>query len=329
MKPMDVLRSWAVQDSPPGAAVAALLARGDVPEGWLDRAIYEDRTVVALYNPRSATAVIPADEVATYATALLPYDDAGLKPLFLRAAPEQDDGYDVPAQLGFDAISEALDGRELSRDDLHEELRQKLPGALLPWCEACGSHHAKRGMLIVAGLRGRLCISGRAGRQPVFARTDQLVGWDAPPREEAGAEFVRRYRKTYGDPDVAHFTEWAGLGRAHARELWALAGEAMGRRQTLKGVRLLASGDPVLLGRDREALLPDAAARKKVWASLGGMGIVLDDGEAVALWRPRKQGKRLDVTVEALAEVDREAVERAVERLAPHRGCETVRLRFA
>jgi len=103
----------------------------------------------------------------------------------------------------------------------------------------------------------------------------------------------------------------------------------MGRRQTLKGVRLLASGDPVLLGRDREALLPDAAARKKVWASLGGMGIVLDDGEAVALWRPRKQGKRLDVTVEALAEVDREAVEHAVERLAPHRGCETVRLRFA
>ena len=74
----------------------------------------------------------------------------------------------------------------------------------------------------------------------------------------------------------------------------------MGRRQTLTGLRLLASGDPVLLGRDREALLPDPAARKKVWASLGGMGIVLDDGEAVALWRPRKQGKRLDVTVEAL-----------------------------
>ena len=75
--------------------------------------------------------------------------------------------------------------------------------------------------------------------------------------------------------------------------------------------------------------MPEPAARKKVWASLGGMGIVLDDGEAVALWRPRKQGKRLDVTVEALAEVDREAVEHAVERLAPHRGCETVRLRFA
>jgi len=43
-----VLRSWAVQDSPPGAAVAALVVRGDVEVGWLDRAIYEERTVVAL-----------------------------------------------------------------------------------------------------------------------------------------------------------------------------------------------------------------------------------------------------------------------------------------
>jgi len=325
---MDVLRSWAVQDSPPGAATAALVARGDVEVGWLDRAIYEERTVVALYNARSATAVIPVEEVAAYGTAQVPVDDAGFKAVLGRSVPEQDEGYAEPVEQACGAISEALDGRERTRDDLHAQLRERLPGALLPWCESCGSHHARRGLLIMAGLRGRLCISGRAGRQPVFARTDQLVGWDAPPRAEAGAEFVRRYRKTYGDPDVAHFTEWAGLGRAHARELWALAGEAMGRRQTLKGVRLLASGDPVLLGRDREALLPDAAARKKVWASLGGMGIVLDDGEAVALWRPRKQGKRLDVTVEALAEVNREAVEHAVERLAPHRGCETVRLRF-
>ena len=95
-----------------------------------------------------------------------------------------------------------------------QQLREKLPGALLPWCESCGSHHARRGLLIMAGLRGRLCISDRAGRQPVFARTDQLVGWDAPPREEAGAEFVRRYRRTYGDPDVGHFTD---VGRARAR----------------------------------------------------------------------------------------------------------------
>jgi hypothetical protein len=321
---MDVLRSWAVQDSPPGAAITALVARGDVPEGWLDRAIYERRSVVALYNPRSATAIIPAEEVGAYGTALLPYDDDGLKALMVRAAPEQDEGYAEPAQLGCEAISEALDGRELSRDDLHEALRQRLPGALLPWCAACESHHAKRGILILAALRGRLCISARAGRQPVFARTDQLVGWSAPPREQAGAELVRRYRKQYGDPDVGHLADWTSLGRAHARELWGLTDE-WGRQPKLTGLKLLGPGDPVLLGRDRESLVPDPAMRKKAFAGLGSMGIVLSDGEAVAVWRGRKKGKRLEVELEG--DVDVEAVLEEAERLAPHRGCTTVSLK--
>jgi hypothetical protein len=326
MRPTDVLRSWAVQDSPPGAAVTALLARGDVAEGWLDRAIYEQRSVVALYNARSATAVVPADEAPAYGTALLPYDDAGLKALMQRAAPEVDEGYAEPAQLGFEAISEALDGRELSRDDLHEQLRRKLPGSLLPWCEACESHHAKRGILIVAGLRGRLCISGRAGRQPVFARTDQLVGWEPPPRTEAGAELVRRYRTQYGDPDVAHFADWTGLGRAHARELWGLTDE-QGRRPTLKGLRLIGPGDPLLLGRDREALVPDAAWRKQVFKALGAAGVVLVDGEVRGLWKARKKGKTLEV--ELTGDVDAAAVRAEAERLAPHRGCVSVSMQSA
>ena len=193
-----MLRSWAVQDSPPGAAVAALVARGDVEVGWLDRAIYEERSVVALYNARSATAIVPADEAAAFGTAQLPVGDAQLSALVKNSVPEQDSGYDEPVDLAVAAIRDALDGGTLSRDDLHEELRQRLPQALLPWCPGCESHHARRGMLIMAGLRGRLCISGRVGRQPAFARTDQLVGWDAPPREAAGAEFVARYRRLYG-----------------------------------------------------------------------------------------------------------------------------------
>ena len=107
----------------------------------------------------------------------------------------------------------------LSRDDLHEALRQRLPGELLPWCEGCQSHHARRGLLVMAGLHGRLCIAGRAGRQPAFARTDQLVGWRRR-REDAGAELVRRYHAQYGASTPAHFAEWAGIGKAHARALW-------------------------------------------------------------------------------------------------------------
>jgi hypothetical protein len=319
---MDVLRSWAVQDSPPGAATAALLARcADVPVGWLDRAVYEDRTVVALYNARTATAVLPADEVATYGTAFLPDDDAGLKAIVGPALPEHAEGFAEPVALAVDAVADALDGVTLSRDDLHEALRQRLPGPLLPWCPGCESHHARRGLLVMAALNGRLCVADRAGRQPAFARTDQLVGWDAPPREAAGAELVRRYRRTYGPSNPTHFAEWAGLGKAHARAVWALTDDQPAT-ETLDGMRLLASGDPLLLGRDREALIGDPAVRKKVWAAIGGAGVVLSGGEPVALWRARKNGKRLEITLEPfgpLPDVTAEA-----ERLAAHRGCTNV-----
>jgi hypothetical protein len=335
MEPLDVLRSWAVQDSPPGAAIAAIVARApEVPVGWLDEA-----PAVALYNPRTATAIVPADEAAAFGTAFLPPDDAALKAIVDTALPTYDDGFAEPVALAVDAISDALDGRELSRDDLHEELRRRLPGELLPWCEGCQSHHARRGLLVMAALHGRLCISGRAGRQPAFSRTDQRHGWEAPEREAAGAELVRRYRATYGPSSVSHFATWAGLGTAHARELWELADAREGEERpggrgdardrvpgaALDGVRLLAPGDPVLLGRDREALLPDPAARKKVWAAVGGMGIVVEDGAPVALWRGRKKGTKLEVTVEALTEKPPvRAIEAAAARLAPHRGCTSV-----
>jgi len=316
---LDVLRSWAVQDSPPGAAIAAIVARQDVEVGALDRALYEERTAVALYNARSATAIVPADEVAAYATAQLPDGDEQLSPLMRNAVPQGD--YAPAFDLAVEAISAALDGRALSRDALHEELRERLPEALLPWCHGCQSHHARRGLLIMAGLRGRLCIAGRAGRQPEFARTDQRVGWDAPSREEAGKELVARYRRQYGPSSAADFADWSGLTRAHARELWGLS-RVKGGLERLDGVRLLAPGDPQLQRRDREAFIGDPAWRKRVWAASGGAGVVTQDGEAVALWRARKRGKTLEVTVEG-AEVD---VTAQAERLAPHRGCTTVRL---
>jgi hypothetical protein len=321
--PLDALRSSAVQDSPPGSAIAALVARAeDVPVGWLDGALYERRSVVALYNPRSATAVVPAAEAAAFGTAFLPADDGGLKAIVGTALPERDEGFAEPVELAVDAISDVLDGVTLSRDDLHEGLRRRLPKSMLPWCRSCQSHHARRGLLIMAGLRGRLCIAGRVGRQPAFARTDQLVGWEPPDRREAGAELVRRYLRGYGPSTPAEFAQWAGLGKAHARELWTLAEYEQVEPEPAEGVRLLATGDPLLLGRDRERLVPDPAARKQVWAAAGGAGIVLVDGEARALWRARKQGKRLELTVEG--DVPRRALRAEAERLAPHRGCTSV-----
>lgn len=342
--PLAALRMWAVQDSPPGTAAAALLARShaEIPAG-----LEEHDDVVAMYNARTATALVPAADVAAYATAFLPADDAGRKAIVGPALRGRREGFAEPVASAVAAVAGALDGRVLSRDELHEELRARLPLDLLPWCPGCGSHHMRRGLLVMASLHGKLCIAGRAGRQPAFARTDQHVAWDPPARETAGAELVRRYLRGYGPSTPAMFAAWAGLAPKHARELWALVADELaeveieppggGRAWLLeadrdrlsdpppaRGVRLLASGDPLLLARDRELLITDEPARKRVWKAIGGAGVVLVDGEAAALWQARKRGKRLEVTVEAIAAAPKpplEELQAEADRLARQRGC--------
>jgi hypothetical protein len=352
---------WSLQDSPPGSAQLALAARveGLAPDA-VERALAE-RRLLATPNPRTATAVVPAGEAAAFGAALLPRDEAGLRHVLggaLQDAPELPAG--EAAAAGVAAVREALDGRVLSRDNLHAELRERLPRELLPWCPGCESHHARRGLLVVAALHGALCIAGRAGRQPAFARTDQWLDGAfgaAPPPAAAGAELVRRYLSRYAPSTPALLAEWAGLAREHARGLWELvAGElvevrverdgARPRRAwalaadadrlaappAADGVRLLPPGDPLLLARDRDLLFPDPAVRKRAWKPIGSPGVVVAGGELVALWRGRKQGRALAVEVEPLvplAEAVRAEIAEAAERAAAHRGCAGATVAFA
>ena len=371
--PLDALAGgWAFQDSPPGAVAAGLAARCDgLAADWLDGALHDERSVVALYNPRTATALVPAADVATFTAALLPREEATWRLVLGRAIPAAGDGIGPGDALAaaLPAIEQALDGRALSRDDLHAELRERLPADLLPWCEGCQSHHARRGLLVAACLHGRLCVAGRAGRQPLFARTDQWIGPRAVPEtvegDAARAELVRRHLRWYGPTTAELFAQWAGITPEQARASWALvAGElaevelADGRRASVLAddrarleaaladggadgsgaggrisgdddVRLLPAGDPLLLARDRETLVADPAARRRVWVAIGGPGLVLARGAAVALWRGRKRGRRLALELTPLGAAPPPramlaAVEREAERLAPHRGCTSV-----
>jgi hypothetical protein len=249
---LGALGGWAVQDSPPGSAALALHARtGGLDAGWLDGALLERREAVALYNPRTATVVLPAADVVAFTRGLLPPDEPALRHVLGRAVPPEGEGTaaDDAVRLTAKVVEQALDGRTLSRDELHQALRSDLPDDLLPWCDGCRSHHARRGLLVAAGLHGRLCLAGRAGRQPAFARTDQwLAGSGASGEAEAAGasgragaagragegrhddaarEVVRRYLRWYGPSTARLFGQWAGVSPAHARRSWGLVAEEL------------------------------------------------------------------------------------------------------
>jgi hypothetical protein len=199
---------------------------------------------------------------------------------------------------------------------------------MLPWCEPCQSHHARRGLLTVAALEGRLCIAGREGRQNTFARTDQWIALEPGDK----AELARRYLHHLGPSTPADFAAWAGIAPSHAKALLesvelAQVGKAFLLAEDLggfesppppRGVRLLGPGDPLLTARDKEHLIADKELRKKVWRPVGSPGVVLTDGVVAGTWRGRKQGKRLTVETEWFGEPVEISAE--AERLAELRG---------
>lgn len=321
--PVEVAASFTLQDSPPGAALTALNARGDDAARLPD--LLEQRELVALPNPRTAVAILPAADVAAYLDALRPPDERALKAV-LNSAPG---GYEAAREHAVTAIGAALDGRILSRDALHEELRGRLPEELLPWCPSCQSHHARRGLLSVAALDGRLCIAGREGRQNTFARTDQWIELE-PGRK---TELARRYLRHLGPSTHTDFAAWAGIAPLHAKALLEEVDDELaqvGRAYLLaedeaafesppppRGTRLLGPGDPLLTARDRDVLADDAL-RKRIWRPVGSPGVVLHDGRVAGLWRARKQGRKLSIEAEWLGEpVD---LREEGERLAALRG---------
>ena len=322
--PVEVAASFALQDSPPGAATTALNARGDdaarLPE------LLEQRELVALPNPRTAVAILPAADVADYLEALRPPDERALKAALLNAAPGD---YAAARAHAATAVGAALDGRILSRDALHEELRARLPDELLPWCPSCESRHARRGLLSMAALDGRLCIAGRDGRQNTFARTDQWI--ELGPADTT--ELTRRYLRHLGPSTHTDFAAWAGIAPSHAKALLAAIEDELaqaGKAYLLaedeaalesppqpRGTRLLGPGDPLLTARDRHVLADDAL-RRRIWRPVGSPGVVLHDGRVAGLWRGRKRGGKLGIEAEWLgAPVD---LQEEGERLAALRG---------
>ena len=318
----EVAASFTLQDSPPQAALTALNARSSEPEQLPE--LLERRELVALPNPRTAVAILPATDVAAYLTALRPPDEKALKALLLNAAPGD---YEAAREHAATAIGAALDGRILSRDALHEELRGRLPEELLPWCPSCESHHARRGLLSMAALDARLCIAGREGRQNTFARTDQWIELGTADQ----AELTRRYLRHLGPSTHTDFAAWAGIAPSHAK---ALLKEVelvdVGKAFLLaedeatfeappqpRGTRLLGPGDPLLTARDRHVLADDAL-RKRIWRPVGSPGVVLHDGRLAGLWRARKRGRKLGIETEWLGRpVD---IEEERERIAALRG---------
>jgi hypothetical protein len=359
-----------IQDSSPGSAALALNARVEgLTPTQIDRATRVDRTLVQLRSVRAVPYLFPSIDLPAFTIGLMPEGEESIRFFISGAAPALDKvGISAVEAVEWVAaeLLDILDGRALPFRQLSSEVTGRLERRLsaeqlaawrLPsWYgpdQSLGEAIVHFALCPIA-LKGLYCFVPREGNEACFVRTDQWFERPLPVVEPdvARAELLRRYLRCYGPSIAEHFGEWAGISPDDARRVWGLVDSklveaGLGNRRvwlhrddlaalhsppSAEGVRLLPPHDPSLNMRDRETLLPDWTLHRRLWRSVGNPGVVLAGGKIAGTWRPRKQGKRLVVTVEpleALSQQVRAEIAAEAELMAPFRGCTSVEVAFA
>src|SRR5918996_5197230 len=305
-----------IQETPVGSAAVAFAARVDgvTPEA-LDRALRRDRTLVHLWSLRGAPHVVPVRDLGVFTAGAMPVDRASFD-VFLGgwAKPIAEAGLDPFDLLDrmATAVRSLLDGKTLDVNELRDALLRRVRSLSRITRPKEARHDMPEPLYRALGLTGQVCIVAGRGTDSVMARTDRWL--KTKPRRvgqaEARAELVRRFPHCYGPGTARRFAEGTGLSPKDARAAFELIEDELGevdlgakqRGRLLasdtkalesppspSGARLLPMRDPYLHQRDRVTVLPDAAARKKVWQPVSGPGAVLVGGEIFGTWRSRME----------------------------------------
>ncbi|GMA25023.1 hypothetical protein GCM10025864_27820 [Luteimicrobium album] len=344
-----------VQDTGGDGALWALVVRGlalgDDPWDGLALA-WTLRGAPHAYRRRDLAAV-------AVATAPFSADDAA-KRVFDAAKPLREAGVPVLDPLReIAALEREIVGEPTVKGELSTRLTERLRPEQVRWCNPCQATHSWELPFRLAALQGGLELE--PGTSPPVLR--HVPGLEPPayarPGTEAEPRFdvVRAYLHLFGPATVREVAAYLDAPARTVQEHWpgdAVEVEVTGVEPTLlrgrpeprfvladdlagprgdrdadprgpgdPAVHLLGPFDPYLQLRDRATLVPDPAAQKSLWRTLGRPGAVVADGEVLGAWRPRTSGKRLTVRVETWAPLDDATwagVQDAAERLAAFRG---------
>jgi hypothetical protein len=282
----------------------------------VSRALWEDRSLVKTWAMRGTLHFMPSDELGLWVGAQGALKPRHHVPSWLRhhgLTREQADAM-------LDAIPVALDGRELTREELAGEvarvtgltgLDEKLKGGF-------------GDLLKPAAFRGDLCFAPSDGQRVRFARPDQWLGpWEPVDTGKASLEVARRYLSRYGPANREALARWFGMPSPAESGRWlkglgdeaveidsgtymlAADVEAAASAEPTGVVRLLPAFDPYVVAAPRDddvVVAPDA--RPRVYRPQGWLSPVLVvDGRIVGVWSHERTGARLEVSIEPFGRV--------------------------
>jgi uncharacterized protein YcaQ len=311
----------------------------------VQRALWEDRTLVKTWAMRGTLHLLPAGELPLW-HAVLGTSRRYLKP----ALWQKHFGISIEEldQLT-EAVAAALDRHVMTREELVREVA-RITGSAAFGAKLAASSWGT--ILKPAAFAGHLCFGPSLGQRVRFTRPDtwlaaagRVLGPRADP-QAALAAITRRYLAAYGPAtyhDLARW--WSGGGVAIARQwiaalgeevcqvdlegakAWMLAAHAREARDfpTTRSVRLLPAFDQYVIGASRHAehLLP-GDLRSRVYRQQGWISpVLLVNGRMEGIWRHEIKGSRVEVFIEPFVKTPawvRRAAGQEAERLAAFLG---------
>jgi hypothetical protein len=288
----------------------------------VQRALWEDRTLVKTFGPRGTVHLLSAADLPMWMGALS---------VLPSSVPEHPD----PVRFTVDeadeviaAIGDALADTELTVDELTEALRESTgPWAVERTMDAFQDKWPRwRQLTSTAAHRGVLCFGPNKGRNVTYTHPRRwlTVGFRSMDGGTALRMLVRRHLYAYGPATPEHFARWLGIPPRHAVELfhelageleaveldgepcWTVAGDTATPSEPARAVRLLPYFDAyVVAGQPRARLYPGAAAKRALSPAgqAGNYPVLLVDGVVGGVWQQRRAGRTLTVTVEPLREL--------------------------
>jgi hypothetical protein len=317
-----------VQDTGPDGARWALEIRG--------AAVPADDLVLA-WTLRGAPHAYRRAETAAVAAAVAPWSEADAAKRILDASrPLRKAG--IPVLDALDHIADVMRdiaAKPVVKGEMSSALTARLEEPYLRWCRVCEATHTYEQPFRLAAIQAGLELE--PGTSPPVLR--RIPRWSGPAtRVPDHLDPVRAVLRCLGPADPKTVAGYIDSPVREVKGRWpadVVPVEVDGRPLDVLEddvdvlvdppgadvVRLLGPFDLFLQGRDRELVVPNEAARRDLWRTIGRPGGVFVGGEVVGSWRPRSKGTRLQVAVTVWdgSAVPQGLAEQA-ERLAAFRG---------
>lgn len=306
-----------LQDTPAGSAALGLRHRTDEAES-LDRS-----DLVLALSIRGSPHLHRRADLPLLRAALRPYDNEALR-AYLGGFGDVliASGADGPALLAqvADELLAVFPGTTATKGELSGAVSPRLPDVVRPWCEGCGVAHVAEGMFRLGTLYAGIELVPGEGRKLLFR---VAAGKPVVAKDERAAKrmLLRTVLRLAGPLTLADLVLWLDTRSVTAppdwlRPVWAdladdlvpveVAGEQLHADEAMLDelddvpapppVLLLPPRDPYLIGH-RTFLVPDRALAKEIWRPIGSAGALVVAGEPAGVWRARKAGKTLQLSV--------------------------------